>query len=338
MRITLLALLSTPLLAGVPQQINVGNAEDLALVGGGRWVIASSMPGGLLKEGALYAISADTGSIHKLYPSADTGERSGMNGCESQVSPAAFAPHGISVQRLSRRRETLFVVNHGERESIEIFDVVAQKAPRLTWRGCIPLPKGAMANAVAVTPEYRVYITNMGAPMDGGKVERRWMGDVLVWSEKTGWQTVPDSKIYAPNGLLVTDDGAQLYVNSWAGGEVIKLTRSADKATLRQSVVLPFLPDNLRWAADGGILATGLRTSPESVVACMTAKAPCELSIPTGIAKLRKETFTVECLRDIDLQMGTSALPVGDTLWVGPTRGSSIWVLAKSANSGERCL
>jgi len=348
MKATLLAclvLLSMPLLAGGPQRINVGNAEDLALIAAGRWVIASSMPGGSQKEGALYAVNTATLVVSKLYPGSG-GQLAKVRGC-APVTAAAFAPHGISVQTLSPGRETLFVVNHGGRESIEIFDIAVEKTPSLIWRGCIPLPKGAMANAVAVTPDYRVYITNMGAPIEGSaaggavagsEVKRRWMGDILEWSEKTGWQTVPDSKTYAPNGLLVSDDGAQIFVNSWAGGEVHKLTRSAGKETVRQTMPLPFLPDNLRWGKDGSILAAGLRSKPESVVACVMAKEPCGLAIPTGIAKIRGDAFTVECIRNVGLQMGTSAIPVGDTLWVGPARGESIWVLAKSEASGEQCF
>ncbi len=334
----LLTLVATPLLAAdTAARIEVPNAEDLAPVASGRWVVASSMPGGALATGALYGVDGRGGAVHRLYPRASDATPASAAGCGAEVAPAAFSPHGIAAQRLASGGERLFVVNHGERESIELFDIgLSADEPSdgetgerltLTWRGCVPLPAGAIGNAVAATPDGRLFVTNMGAPIDGGARARKWVGDVLEWSPQHGWQTLPDSEIYAINGLLVSARGDRLYATSWAGGEVVRLTRDDGGAVTRKAVSLPFLPDNLRWGRDGSILATGLRATPEQVVQCVMARGPCEQTIPTAVAVIDADALTSRCQLDLALHMGTAAVPVGDALWVGPVRGDSIRVL-----------
>jgi len=345
----LLALISAPLFAEVVplKQFNIINAEDLASIDNGSWVIASSMAGGQQQSGALYTVNTETGTTIKVYP---PGDRAGLEatadappivpGCDAQVPPSAFAPHGIATQTLSPNRETLFVVNHGVRESIEVFEIVMDKVPKLVWQGCIPLPNETMGNAVAVTKDYQVYVSNMRAPADEGAKKVKWMGNILVWSKGSGWSAIAGSNIYAVNGLLVSDDGSEIYVASWAGGEVIKLTRrTSDKeSATRQTLSLPFLPDNLRWGPDKTILATGLRSNPGAVGECVMATDTCKHSIPTGIASIKSDSFAMQCLRNIPFQMGTTSLPVGNKLWVGPTRGESVWVLDYGPESWDMCI
>lgn len=341
----LLATACAPLLAdSAPlKQIKVTNAEDLAPIDNGRWVIASSYVGGALKQGMLSAIERDSGAVYQLYPPTTkhateaTAPRATIAGCDLPVAAEQFAPHGIAVQRIDGR-DLLFVVNHGGRESIELFEIISGKQPALAWRGCIHYPKGAMGNAVAVTPDNRLYATNMGAAIDGKPRAQRWMGDVLTRSQAEGWSTLPHSDIYAPNGLLVANDGRQLFVASWAAGEVIKLTQPSDGAQpTRQTLKLPFLPDNLRWGRDGEIVAAGLHASAQDVVHCMMTKRPCDISIPTGVASIGAAAFDLQCTRKLSLLQGTVAIPVGDTLWVGPVRGESIWVVDADSKQWDHC-
>jgi hypothetical protein len=59
------------------------------------------------------------------------------------LDPALFNARGLSLSRLAGDRWRLLVVNHGGRESIEVFDVdLAPARPRLVWRGCLPMPAG----------------------------------------------------------------------------------------------------------------------------------------------------------------------------------------------------
>ena len=330
-------------LVAADQRLAVSNAEDLALLNNKQWVIASSMRWGKAEQGALYAIKQATGAIVRLYPN-DANRVSTIAGCNAPVSPEAFAPHGVALQTLSSGREMLFVVNHGQRESIEVFEVIAGDTPALEWQGCILSPPGAMGNAVAVTSDYRVYLSAMVMTQDKSQPASNWMGKVFEWAVDSGWQVVPDSDVYAPNGLLVANDGKEIYVNSWAAGEVIKLTRSEQGLPLRETLKLDFLPDNLRWgqpqhgSQSREIVAAGLRSSVADVVRCTMASGTCDKTVATGIASIDADTMAVRCLKNIDLHMGTVALPVADSLWVGPVRGDSIWVLADRERQWDQCF
>ena len=329
----LIAVLAPPLVANeMPRQkIAVANGEDLALTADGRWVIASSMPGAGLSEGALYGIDVDSGAVAVLTADQVSEHAGAWAGCPAPEAPQTLSPHGIALQTIEGR-EILLVVNHGARESVEVYEVVGDDALTLRWLDCLVLPQGAMANAVAATADGRVFVTNMNDDSDTGD-DRRWMGNVLVWSAGAGWAPLADSRIYAPNGLLVADDGRTLYVASWAGGEVIRL--SADPTMPRAVLALPFLPDNLRWGDGGTLLATGLRGTPEAVVNCVMG--PCEQPPLTGVAHIDTATFQASCVRELALAMGTVAVPVGGDLWVGPVRGEAIWVVDGGEGGGIHC-
>src|SRR5690606_2046722 len=63
--------------------------------------------------------------------------------------PAAFAPHGVTVDGA----RGLAVVNHGGRESIELFRLEGiGDATRAVWRGCVELPPGRAGNDLVVLP------------------------------------------------------------------------------------------------------------------------------------------------------------------------------------------
>lgn len=326
------------------QHIAVNNVEDLALLKDKQWVIASSMRWGKADQGAIYGINRTTHERVRLYPNDSAGSVSAIAGCDAPVAPLAFAPHGIALQTVSTGGEMLFVVNHGERESIEVFEVIAGEVPSLQWQGCILAPKDAMGNAVAVTPDYQVYLSAMVTSQDKSQRASSWMGKIFQWSADAGWQVVPDSDIYAPNGLVVTDDGKEIYVNSWAAGEVIKLTRSEQGLPLRKTLKLDFLPDNLRWAQSqdgsqrGEVVAAGLRGTVADVVRCTMAPGPCDKTVATGIASIHADTMAIHCLKNIDLHMGTVALPVANGLWVGPVRGDSIRVLVDRERQWDQCF
>lgn len=160
---------------------------------------------------------------------------------------------------------------------------------------------------------------------------------MLQWREPTGWQTVVGIQIFSPNGLLVTNDGKQLYINSWASGKVVHLDNHLDDKSVRRELKLDFLPDNLRWGGADKILATGLRGTPPQVGTCVMAEGTCEHNVLTAVAEISVEEFTVDCVRHLPLHMGTSAIEVADQLWVGPARGEELWVLDQSKAGSMSC-
>lgn len=314
-----LAALSGP---GASAPVRAVNAEDLAPLPGGRWVIASSMAGGGQASGQLLAIDTKTGRSTPLDPNAGAGRGAGDPACAGQIDPAEFKPHGIALVTGQDGAMRLYVVNHG-RESVEIFAVQAGKAPRLRWIGCVKSPEGLSANSVAALPDGRLFVTNMGRPLDGSQPLSPIMGgEVASWSAERGWQSVPGSALVAPNGLLASPDGSRLYVASWSGKVVVELVPGAD-GTKRRTAALDMLADNLRWSDRGTILVGGHDASIASVMDCYLSRRT-QCAIRSVIAEIGLQDFTAICHRRLGMGMATVAAQVGREIWVGTMRGDSI--------------
>ncbi|MET0377616.1 MAG: hypothetical protein ABW049_01390 [Spongiibacteraceae bacterium] len=321
-------LASDRVVADSPSRVDILNAEDLAPLDGGNWVLASSMLGGAQTQGGIYVIDVRSGKAQAVYPNHEIVQ-SATTDCPAPVAAAAFAPHGIALFKSAKGETLLYVVNHGGRESVEMFAVEQQHdAPTLSWRGCIVVPAGGFGNAVAVVHDAIanddiVYMTNMGKPLDGSAPVSPLGGNVLAWTAAKGWRDVPGSEIAAPNGLLVAGDGRVLYVASWTQGEVVRLTLKPAGVT-RDVLKISLLPDNLRWSSDGSIFATGHHATVAAVTDCFMTKGRCEKTIPSAMTKIDAKTFAVRCAVDIDQSMATTTVNVGDELWIGTARGETV--------------
>ena len=130
--------------------------EDLAAVPQSPWVIVSSMEheGHL---GHLYVADTRDHSTTVLFPTATSRPRhdtATYGSCPGPATRNQFEPHGISLRPGSNGIHTLYVVRHGSRESIEVFQVDAGGAsPTLTWVGCAVAPETLELNAVVALPD-----------------------------------------------------------------------------------------------------------------------------------------------------------------------------------------
>ena len=101
----------------------IKNAEDLVVVPGTKWIIASGMA-----EGAgLTLIDSRNGQRSALYPGERPQARhdTAFPDCTTPPAPNALNTHGLNVRAGERGRSTLYVVGHGGREAIEEFDIDA---------------------------------------------------------------------------------------------------------------------------------------------------------------------------------------------------------------------
>lgn len=314
---------------------NIPNAEDIALVDGAPFALISSMAGGTAASGKLFAVDRRSGAVHALYPAAGRKGAVQTEGCKEEVAGQAFAPHGLAVAKDERGRALLYAVNHGERSSVEIFSIEIGTGPGLDWIGCAPLPAGASGNSVAAGPDGSLYVTNMGKPMDGSPSSGPLGGDVLSWNAARGWETVPGSRLPAPNGILVSPDGKRLVVASWTGGYLVEIPLGAHAGAGRR-VELPFLPDNLRWSSDGTILVTGHRATPEAVISCFES-ASDHCAIPSSVAEVDPESFRIACTGPIDVGLATVAAEIDGSLWIGTARGASVARISREKWSQQNC-
>src|SRR6202158_5236800 len=124
--------------------------EDLVAVPGSEWVLSS----GMAANGAIRLINKRDKSTTVLFPSATSTERPNKKRYESCPGPIGsegdkFRAHGLYLRPGQNAVHTLYVVHHGGRESIEVFELDARpKAPALTWSGCAVAPDPIGLNSV----------------------------------------------------------------------------------------------------------------------------------------------------------------------------------------------
>ena len=146
--------------------------------------------------GRLHLVSVRDKTATVLFPTTARKERFDATTyptCPGPLDPekqAAFRAHGLYLKPGRGAVHTLYVVHHGTRESVEVFEVDARATPpALTWIGCAPeLSTIGPGNGVAALPEGGFAVTS-------GKT-----GDVWQWQTRSGWSQVPGSEGSAPNG------------------------------------------------------------------------------------------------------------------------------------------
>ena len=106
------------------------NAEDLAPVAATDWVITSGMTGATAAQGRLYAIDRRDHSCNEIFPyQASYAPDERRFGTQMRLDPLRFEPHGIDVAVRDDGVYELLVVNHGWRESVEVFEILLEQAP-----------------------------------------------------------------------------------------------------------------------------------------------------------------------------------------------------------------
>jgi hypothetical protein len=311
------------------------NPEDvIALPEGGR-LLASELrrPGD--PPGAIVAFTLDgEGTITVVGPSApaerleDALLANVAVGCPGPLPADGLEPHGMELVVEGAPPWVLLVVNHGTRESVEVYDVTpGDGPPRLRWIGCVPLPEGFAANDVAALPDGAFMVTAAKARgVDYALAFVRMMlgipaGDVLAWSAAHGWRHVEGSQAGLPNGIAAAGD--RLFVADWSGSRLVRIERSTGR---RNELALPHHPDNLSWSADGRLLVAGQLGSVRHAMGCLDA-AVRSCGQPWSVLAVDPDTLAVEAIAAGDgREFGAAwaATQVGDVLVVGTWAGDRV--------------
>jgi sugar lactone lactonase YvrE len=159
-------------------------------------------------------------------------------------------------------------------------------------------------------------------------------GYVLRWSPASRWSRIPGTEGPMPNGVQSTPDGRNLYVAMWGASRVVKLELAAGKAV--GSVNTPH-PDNLSWAPDGRLFATGPETMP-SYTECRTGREDGCFA-PSHVDAIDTRTMQVTPIfrfEKREMLPASVAAQVGRTLYVGSYDGDHLLeVDLDAANSGK---
>ena len=255
---------------------DVISPEDLAIIPGEEWIIAS----GDQEGGRIQLVNVQDKTATILFPTSVRTERldaATYPMCPGPIDPEEgddFRAHGLYLDAGSGGVHTLYVVHHGFRESIEVFEVDAGATPpALTWVGCAVAPEPLGFNSVVALPEGGFVATSPRT------------GDVWEWQTDSGWTRVPGSEDTAPNGLEISRDGRWLYVAGFAEAKVTRLSRGQTPVQ-KDVVALGFRPDNLRMSLDGSMI---FAAGPGNV------QTPRDVSQETSnVAKIDPQTLEVQ--------------------------------------------
>ena len=320
--------------AGLTFICGLTNAEDLVQVPGTPWIAASGLAEGEHTEGHIYLVNARDRTVQVLLPGhvvyqQDTEK---FGACPGAPDETKFSAHGLSLRAGSASEHTLYVVHHGERESVEVFTLKAgASAPILTWVGCIAYPAGVIGNGVAALPSDAFAASKFLSTDDPKAFDKLMAGEpeggMLIWRPKTGWENVAAAAaISADNGVAVSPDGNQLFVAGSGDETVVRLSLDG-KPGARAVIKTGFHTDNLRWGSDGFLYASGARDTLEKLLACApNTKQRCT----SPFSVLRIDPVTLETREVVRYPGGptfgaaSTALRIGDEYWLGTPHGDRI--------------
>jgi len=284
------------------------NPEDLYRVPESDWVIASGRISD--SEGPIYAVNVLTYQAQEIFPDnalASNFDQQTYRDCPGPNT--VFQPHGLTIREGAEDTHDLYVVGHGAREAIEVFNLdVSNGVPALSWKGCIPAPEGTRRiNSITALPNGFLGATNFDTSG----------GELWEWHPSTNWLEVAGSEMLGPNGLVSSIDGEWYYIGGWSDRALVRLSRGKDPVVM-DYISVGFNVDNVRWGEDGRIIAAG------HITRCPDQN-PCELSA-VRVAKVNPNNFNIDQLIDYKgndfFELGTVAIDVADEIWVGGIYGS----------------
>jgi hypothetical protein len=284
------------------------NPEDLYQVADTNWVIASGRYSD--SEGPIYAVSIRDHRAQEIFPAgalAPQHDRATYRTCPGPN--AVFQPHGLTLREGSGTVHTMYVVGHGAREAIEVFELdVGGALPTVKWIGCIPSPEGTRRiNSITALPGGSLGATNFDTVG----------GELWEWHPTTGWVEVLGSQMRGPNGLVSSVDGEWFYVGGWSDRALVRVSRGQTPVQI-DPIPVGFNVDNVRWGPDGKVIVAGHVTRCDE-------PDPCELAA-ARVAEVDPNTRAVRQLVDYKgndfFKLGTVAIDVNDEIWIGGINGS----------------
>lgn len=328
--------------AGMSYVCGPVNAEDLVLIPDTRWVLSS----GMAPNGGIMLVDPVDRSWTQLYTGAPEQVRhdaATYASCSEAPVLESFVTHGLHLRHRGAGHATLYVVGHGGREAIEVFDVDATAGmPTLTWRGCVPMPAGGVAaNSVTSLGDGTLLATVLMHP--GQTFSDVFSGEptgaIYRWSPgDSGFSLIPGSQLPGNNGIEVSADEQEIFVVSSGLATISVFANSSPTRLLRATPSLDFGPDNIHMAPDGQLITAGPSNSDhdcgeldvenmdlEAFAACPRGSVGAKFDPET-----LEETARWSSPPDPRFSNATMALEVGDEVWIGSFSGDRIGVFEGS--------
>ena len=250
-----------------------------------------------------------------------------------------FSPHGIDTNQRLDGSYQLAIVNHMPTETIELFELIEiNDAWSLIWRGCVDAPAHGYFNDVALKSNGSFYVSQMYdrnisllrlAVMDTTKEDT---GYVYHWTRKKGFKRLINTDGAFPNGVELSNDESNLFINYAFGNKISKYNLSSK--TIEASFSMNGIPDNI--TIDGDYLWVGAQdySGLDSLIYCgVFAKDIFEdpminqCPLPFAAYHLKQSDLSlVNSYKYSNTVMGTAtvALSVNGQLYFGTYHGDRI--------------
>ena len=309
-----------PAAEGLGYVCNLINVEDLLPVEGGRWLVGSSYKAGSV---GLYLIDPAARTARPVSLSIAETQDPRYSGCPAAPDLTKLATHGLDVVPQRGGIATVYAINHGGRESVEVFRLdAAQNSAQ--WVGCAVLPPGANGNSVAALPRGDGFVVTKFMDTRDKQGFQHIMsgaitGVVYRFTPGKGFSEVPGTRLSGNNGIAVSRDGKWVFINAYGSNEIYRVPLSGKGRS--RHVKVDFHPDNLRWAPDGTLFDTGQFIEPGRTGMPLKPDdwAAVRLDPRTmAVTPLVKESGRAE------FGDATSTVQVGQTLWFGTFRGDRV--------------
>jgi hypothetical protein len=232
--------------------------EDLARIPNTRWLVFSGFTNGA----GLKLVDTRARTMRRWY----TGEsaqlafdRQRFGSCPSPPDPGLLNTQGLSLRTVGEAQHDLYAVNHGGRESIEIFRIdAARDEPRIRWIGCIEMPAATPANSVATYSDGTVLASVLTHP--GTSITDFVRGDATggVYEWRPGaaaFRLLAGTRLPGNNGIETSPDDREFYVVAFGWHAVVIYARDDTSQPLRKAIAPGFMPDNIHWDGSRLILA-----------------------------------------------------------------------------------
>jgi hypothetical protein len=311
--------------------------EDLEATPDGKYLLVAQLEGANSSGDGqgiqLFDLAAKT--FAKIPVTVEPRKNWGSAACPGPLSKEIIA-HGISLNKRTNGVYEFYVVNHNQRQSMEMYELRRKGTSwMLAWHGCVLSPKHF--NDVAALPNGDFISSNPAALLKDDKTDAeslasgRPIGYVVRWTPAKGLEELPGTRVGFPNGVLVSADGRFLYLNAWTERRVHKY----DLKLLKDVGVayVDFMPDNLSWVdphVNPGMhrplmLAAGVKRDSGDCPA--QSGHPCVQQF--GVAEIDPISMKVKVLHEsaVDERLISSiseALQVNNDIYIGAYKGDRL--------------
>jgi len=313
------------------------NAEDILPLGDSPWLITSGLNGQFSNTndtGHIYLVNRSEKTFEEFFPGEKLNfyhDKEMFNACPGPINRDKFSAHGLALQQRSSEQFRLYITSHGEREAIEVFDIDTKGSkPAISWAGCVLLPDKMLANSVAILSDGGFVTTKFFDPTVPNSFndisQGRITGGVYEWHPGGKMNAIHGTELSGANGIAVSPDNKWVYAAASGTREIVRYDRTEYPVTV-EKVQISIVPDNIRWGDDGMLYTAGSNYVPPEEC----ENPPCVTG--WSVFSIDPETFKAKRVTGVDqtatLQNASSAIAIGDEIWVGTFSGDRIGYLPK---------